>query len=656
MPARSWQRAWKKAPWMRLLPGLTLPQSTLDASVGRFLSSFVAVGPVNRVVTPGSASGEPTSDGSGLTSVEFSTSRKRIFSLERTSPVSSPSMKAKVSKKSSMAWPKSGSMRSGRAFAHPTSARLTSASASSFSRGVSTWPTPDAALFNASEDPASFETRRRRLKERGINGNGAGTPLAVKAAQWSTPRAADGDKMSGPSSTREGSGTIREAAAIWTTPKTSDIHGAREYDGKRGVGLNSEASVWPTPSVTMHRGNAGVYPTTDTHHSGTTLATAAEMMWATPGANDHKGSSREGQRRGQLDEQAENLWPTPRASEQENRGTRSYGRTGGRALSEEACETVTNWPTPNAQAGTGYMSSGSNRDTWRPTARGRGAGLRPELHRGRPALTTPTDGESTSPSTPTSRPPSRRRLNPRFVEALMGWSQRWALPELISCVFSEMASCPPKRLEHFSNSGDAPSEEDDMSYVRSVHENKPIPYYPVKLVLRDAATLRLVPPNFPLRAIISGGQNGADQAGLRAARVLGLATGGFMPKGFRTLDGFVPELAAEFGVVEMAEKGYPTRTLANVRAADATVRFARDFTSMGEVCTLHAIEEVGKPYLDVDMVAAKDHEDAMLDLVGFLLEHRVAILNVAGNSDRTASGIGVEVERFLVDALSGWRD
>jgi Circularly permutated YpsA SLOG family len=37
-----------------------------------------------------------------------------------------------------------------------------------------------------------------------------------------------------------------------------------------------------------------------------------------------------------------------------------------------------------------------------------------------------------------------------------------------------------------------------------------------------------------LKKIISGGQTGADQAGLRTAKRLGIETGGWMPQGWRT--------------------------------------------------------------------------------------------------------------------------
>jgi hypothetical protein len=43
------------------------------------------------------------------------------------------------------------------------------------------WPTPTAALLNDGEHPDQWQARADRIKERGINGNGAGMPLTVAA-------------------------------------------------------------------------------------------------------------------------------------------------------------------------------------------------------------------------------------------------------------------------------------------------------------------------------------------------------------------------------------------------------------------------------------------------------------------------------------------
>jgi hypothetical protein len=46
------------------------------------------------------------------------------------------------------------------------------------------WPTPSAGVFQDGEDPQKWQQRADSLKQKGINGNGAGTPLTVAAARW----------------------------------------------------------------------------------------------------------------------------------------------------------------------------------------------------------------------------------------------------------------------------------------------------------------------------------------------------------------------------------------------------------------------------------------------------------------------------------------
>jgi len=68
-----------------------------------------------------------------------------------------------------------------------------------------------------------------------------------------------------------------------------------------------------------------------------------------------------------------------------------------------------------------------------------------------------------------------------------------------------------------------------------------------------------------LKKIISGGQTGADVAGLDVAIKHGILHGGAIPKGKLTEDGVLPE---KYNLQEMTTKSYPKRTEKNVVDSD----------------------------------------------------------------------------------------
>lgn len=152
-----------------------------------------------------------------------------------------------------------------------------------------------------------------------------------------------------------------------------------------------------------------------------------------------------------------------------------------------------------------------------------------------------------------------------------------------------------------------------------------------------------------IEKIISGGQTGADVGGLIAAKLIGLKTGGWMPQGFRTLEGDKPEFKQIYDMKEHELVYYPPRTFQNVQESDGTVRFATNFNSSGEICTLTAIRQFDKPYFDVDL--NKDVEQQILDFRSWLKSCSIKTLNVAGNSEKTSPGISKKVIDFLKRAL-----
>lgn len=151
--------------------------------------------------------------------------------------------------------------------------------------------------------------------------------------------------------------------------------------------------------------------------------------------------------------------------------------------------------------------------------------------------------------------------------------------------------------------------------------------------------------------VISGGQTGADRAGLDAAKANGLPTGGTAPKDFWTTDGPAPELAA-YGLIELdvsGADGYRKRTKLNVGDSDLTIAIASHFNSPGEILTRNTCNKLGKPIIpfhfstDMDVNDWLESEHVQLALAQVLFKIRTAAfvqesftLNVAGNSTKTS--------------------
>jgi hypothetical protein len=144
-----------------------------------------------------------------------------------------------------------------------------------------------------------------------------------------------------------------------------------------------------------------------------------------------------------------------------------------------------------------------------------------------------------------------------------------------------------------------------------------------------------------LERIISGGQTGVDQAALRAARACGLETGGWAPLGWETEDGPAPWLAV-LDLVECEKAGYPARTRANARDSDATLWFGYPDSAGGET-TLRACARLGKATFEV----LDDHTPPS-DVAAWIVAEELRVLNVAGNRESKAPGIGARAERFLI--------
>jgi hypothetical protein len=145
--------------------------------------------------------------------------------------------------------------------------------------------------------------------------------------------------------------------------------------------------------------------------------------------------------------------------------------------------------------------------------------------------------------------------------------------------------------------------------------------------------------------IVSGGQTGVDRAALDAAIELGIACGGWCPRGRLAEDGPLPE---RYPLRETPSSAYAQRTEWNVRDADGTLVLHRGPLSGGTALTVALARRLGKPCLLVDLARPPDAEAVRR----WLAEHRVAVLNVAGPRESQAPGIGVQARELLVVALA----
>lgn len=133
-----------------------------------------------------------------------------------------------------------------------------------------------------------------------------------------------------------------------------------------------------------------------------------------------------------------------------------------------------------------------------------------------------------------------------------------------------------------------------------------------------------------LERIVSGGQTGVDRAALDAAIASGVPHGGFCPRGRRAEDG---RLSDHYQLEELESRAYPARTEANVVHSDGTLIIAESPLSGGTALTAELARRHGRPLL---VVAP---HGGVSQAIGWIREHGIAVLNVAGPRESSAPGI-----------------
>jgi hypothetical protein len=126
--------------------------------------------------------------------------------------------------------------------------------------------------------------------------------------------------------------------------------------------------------------------------------------------------------------------------------------------------------------------------------------------------------------------------------------------------------------------------------------------------------------------IISGAQTGVDRAALDAALKQRIDCGGWCPAGRLDEFGRIPD---RYPVNELEGGGFTERTLQNVKDSDGTVIIYSGKLSGGTEQTVRFCLEQQRPHqlLDASKIPA---EEAARLIAGFVRNHKVDILNVAG--------------------------
>jgi hypothetical protein len=150
-----------------------------------------------------------------------------------------------------------------------------------------------------------------------------------------------------------------------------------------------------------------------------------------------------------------------------------------------------------------------------------------------------------------------------------------------------------------------------------------------------------------IQKIISGGQTGADRAGLDAAIEISIPYGGWLPKGRKAEDGTVPDKYS--AMQEMTRGGYPKRTEKNVIDSDGTVIFTYGKLSTGSALTAKFARQYNRPYLHIDLEKKHDPISIIKD---WIIDWDIKVLNVAGRSASKAPKIYETVKGILIQVLS----
>lgn len=139
-----------------------------------------------------------------------------------------------------------------------------------------------------------------------------------------------------------------------------------------------------------------------------------------------------------------------------------------------------------------------------------------------------------------------------------------------------------------------------------------------------------------------------DRAALDVAMRLGIAHGGWVPKGRLAEDGTVP---VHYQLRETTSGDYETRTEKNVLDSDGTLIISRGSPTGGTDYTRKMALKHGKQLLHIDLSLGQRPADAGSLVASWIEMNRVETLNVAGPRASHDPAIYMDAINIMTHAL-----
>lgn len=401
-----WSRKFKRYSWMTLLSGLTSRHLTMQAGAEWWTSHMAALH-ASRIRTPASGAEVPmngscsTSGSTDLGSCNLESSSSRM--LKASSPAGCQTELFACNtfsrdwRTSDIAWKTTLDNRRLEYSARLKSALRTGANESSSSPSDETWQTPATDSFRSRGG--------ERKSEMGLD---------QMARLWPTVKTATGDYSYAPGSKTKVQ-NLEGAAKSWPSPRSEDSESCGNHPGATDS-LTGAMKQWRTATADLNRG--GAQATEKRLQGGHTMNLADQVTtWGNGSMNGDQAAQ----------------WTTPQARDVTMRGIGqvSTAKAGNACLARDAA----NWPSPIASDHkSGQVSLETTNRNSRPLREVSCQSFLQDLP------TEPPGGESSA-----IIPSSRLRLNPMFVEWLLGLPSGWTA---CGCSATESCQLPqPKPLQ-----------------------------------------------------------------------------------------------------------------------------------------------------------------------------------------------------------------